>query len=223
MLCSQQSCRVGSCTGSLLAAEPWADPTEHSLGIAKVFDPSGRAVAQRGQVRVFHPCLEAQHPFHLATLLPRAISQRGVLSGDTVNASPLWDSCYKLADLTQRRAQLQEPGGCDPPPGLESCGEKVWAEERTGRQAGAGGDQPSCANLLPTHSSHPETLTLLPPEMQLHSFQLSPTASAAREGFPALLSPAFPSGAESALSHSKLRKASRLHQERWLSQFWEVQ
>lgn len=48
-----------------------------ALCIAKVFDPSGKAVAQRGQVSVFHPCLEAQHPFHLATLLPRAVSQRG--------------------------------------------------------------------------------------------------------------------------------------------------
>lgn len=46
-------------------------------------------------------------------------------------------SCHRLADLTRRGAPLpttlQELAGCHPPPGLESCGEKVWEGETTGR------------------------------------------------------------------------------------------
>lgn len=42
---------------------------QNTVTIAKVLDPSGKAVSQQGQVRVLHPCLEAQHPFHLAMLL----------------------------------------------------------------------------------------------------------------------------------------------------------
>lgn len=98
-------------------------------------------------------------------------------------------------------------------------------DRKTGR---AGGDQPSCAILLCSRSQ-PETLAALPREMQLHSFQLSPAASAARqarelgssarEGFPALLSPAFPSGAGVS---SKSQQAQESQQESWLSRLWKV-
>lgn len=144
------------------------------------------------------------------------------------------NSCYKLADLTQRGAPLpttlQEPAGCDPPPGLESCGEKVWAGERTGRTGRSWRSATLCKPASPSLPLRQKPSTPLPCEMKLHSFQLRPPASAARqaqklgscarEGFPALLSPAFPSGA---LRPSKLRTGSRLHQESWLSRFCKGQ
>lgn len=176
---------------------------------AKVFHPSGKAVAQRGQVRVFYPCLEAQHPFHPATLLPRAVSQRGVLNGDTVNASPPREQLCELADLTQRGAPLPMTparASCVRPtsrPGellREGLGRRE--DRKTGR-----GCRRSAILCKPAFQSLPlsqKPSLHSPTEMQLHSFssalcqrRTGTGASCAREGFPTLLSPAFSAGVSS--------------------------
>lgn len=140
-----------------------------------------------------------------------------------MNAPYCGSSCCKLADLTQRGALLPH----DPcKRQLDATHPRTWRAVE--RRFGQGRRQEERQGLeeishpvqtcFAVARSQPETLSL-PCEMQLHSFQLSPAASAARQarelgssarkGFPALLSPAFPSGAGVSSKSQQLRKGSR--------------